>query len=99
MKKLIRKDLKIRQLVNKFENKRLILKSLLVNPQFSYKTKFDLQAKLSSLPRNSSKTRIKNRCVISGRGHGVYSLYKLSRIQLKTLALNADLPGLKKVSW
>lgn len=99
MKKLIRKDLKIRTIVNSLEKKRLLLKALFMNTTISNNLKLQIQSKLSGLPRNSSKTRIKNRCVISGRSHGVYNLYKLSRIQLKTLALNGDLPGLKKFSW
>lgn len=99
MKKLIRKDLKIRKSVNRLEQKRLILKSLLMNSTLPTNTRLEVQNKLAMLPRTSSKTQIANRCVITGRGSGVFTLYNLSRIQIKNLALNGDLPGLKKFSW
>eukprot|EP01139_Manchomonas_bermudensis_P016811 Amastigsp_a514441_10.p2 type:complete len:100 gc:universal Amastigsp_a514441_10:661-362(-) len=99
MKKLIRKDLKIRKIVKQLEQKRLFLKALLMNTSIAANVKLDVQNKLAKLPRNSSKTRIVNRCVITGRGNGVFQLYNLSRIQIKHLALNGDLPGLKKFSW
>lgn len=99
MKKLIRKDLKIRTTVKKFEQKRLVLKALLMNTALTSNLKFELQNKLAKLPKNSSKTRVHNRCVITGRGHGIFNLYNLSRIQIKNLALQGNLPGLKKFSW
>lgn len=54
---------------------------------------------LSKLPRNSSPTRIKNRCAISGRGRGFMRAFGLSRIQFRELAREGKIPGVKKASW
>ena len=55
--------------------------------------------KLSKLPRNSAKTRVMNRCEITGRPHGVYRKLKISRIALRQLGLQGKIPGLVKSSW
>jgi small subunit ribosomal protein S14 len=99
MKKLLRKDLKIRQNIMKYESKRLLLKSLLTNMGLDANQKLKFQMQLATLPKKSSKTQVHNRCFITGRGHGIYQLFHISRIQLKTLALNGELPGVKKYSW
>ena len=61
--------------------------------------RFKAQMKLSSLPRNSSKTRVRNRCQITGRPHGVYRKLKISRIALRQLGLEGKIPGMIKASW
>ena len=55
--------------------------------------------KLSKLPRNSAKTRVMNRCQITGRPHGVYRKLKISRIALRQLGLEGKIPGMVKSSW
>ena len=55
--------------------------------------------KLSNLPRNSAKIRVRNRCQITGRPHGVYRKLKISRIALRQLGLQGKIPGLVKSSW
>ena len=55
--------------------------------------------KLSKLPRNSAKTRVRNRCQITGRPHGVYRKLKISRIALRQLGLEGKIPGMVKSSW
>ena len=57
------------------------------------------QMKLSKLPRNSSKIRVRNRCEITGRSHGVYRKLKISRIALRQLTLEGKIPGMVKASW
>ena len=57
------------------------------------------QIALSKLPKNSSKIRIKNRCVLTGRSKGVFRYFKLSRIQLRQLTLEGNIPGYSKTSW
>ena len=61
--------------------------------------RFKAQQKLSKLPRNSSKSRVMNRCQISGRPHGVYRKLKISRIALRKLGLEGKIPGMVKSSW
>ena len=61
--------------------------------------RFKAQQKLSNLPRNSSSTRIMNRCQITGRPHGVYRKLKISRIALRKLGLEGKIPGMIKSSW
>ena len=54
---------------------------------------------LSKLPRNSSPTRVRNRCVLTGRGRGVYEKFGLCRQMFRKLALEGKLPGVRKASW
>ena len=57
------------------------------------------QLKLAKIPRNSARTRIRNRCEITGRPHGVYRKLRISRIALRDLASNGKIPGMTKSSW
>ena len=99
MKKLIKKDIKLRKLFRKNELKRLYLKSLTSNQNLTADVRFQAQLTLSNLPKNSAKNRIKGRCVITGRPKSVFKQFKQSRISLKQNALNGSIPGLKKISW
>ena len=83
----------------KFANKRKKLKTLIMNKKLNLEERFKAQMKLSKLPRNSSKIRVKNRCEISGRSHGVYRKFKISRIALRKLTLEGKIPGMLKSSW
>lgn len=99
MKKLLRKEIKLREAVNKFELKRLYLKSLLMDQNLPKNIRHKFQMELDSLPKKSIKNRLNNRCTLTGRGHGVFSFLKMSRIMIKNMALDGDIPGLKKTSW
>ena len=83
----------------KFANKRRKLKEIIMNKKISLEERFKAQMKLSKLPRNSSKIRIKNRCEITGRSHAVYRKLKISRIILRKLSLEGKIPGMIKSSW
>ena len=83
----------------KFLNKRKKLKKIIMNKKNSLEERFEAQMKLSKLPRNSSKIRIRNRCEITGRPHGVYRKLKISRITLRKLGLEGKIPGMIKSSW
>ena len=83
----------------KFANKRKELKKIVMNKKISLEERFKAQMKLSKLPRNSSKTRVKNRCEITGRSHGVYRKLRMSRISLRKLSLEGKVPGMVKSSW
>jgi len=95
----IKKNLKRIELVNKFSKKREVLKKIVKNRELPLDERFKAQLKLAKLPRNSSKTRIRNRCEITGRPHGVYRKLKISRIALRELASKGRIPGMTKSSW
>jgi len=99
MKSSVRNDYKRRQLFLKYELVRLLLKSLLHNRNLPKLLRFKFQFELSALPRNSSLVRVHNRCIITGRAHGVYKFCKLSRIQLKEYGSQGKITGLRKASW
>ena len=86
-------------LSNKFFNKRKKLKEIIKNKKLPLEERFQAQLKLSKLPKNSSKTRIRNRCQITGRPHGVYRKLKISRIALRELVAKGKIPGMMKSSW
>ena len=87
------------KLSNKFYKKRKNLKKIIMNKQLSLEERFKAQQKLSKMPRNSSKIRVRNRCQITGRPHGVYRKLKISRIALRKLGLEGKIPGMVKSSW
>ena len=79
--------------------KRADLKKIVMDKKITLEERFKAQQKLSKLPRNSAKTRVMNRCEITGRPHGVYRKLKISRIALRQLGLQGKIPGLVKSSW
>ena len=83
----------------KYYDKRAKLKKMIMNKKTSLQERFQAQLKLSKLPRNSSKIRVRNRCEITGRPHGVYRKLKISRIALRELTLAGKIPGMIKSSW
>ena len=87
------------KLSDKLYKKRQSLKKIVMNKKLSLEERFKAQQKLSQLPRNSAKTRVMNRCEITGRPHGVYRKLKISRIALRQLGLQGKIPGLVKSSW
>ena len=87
------------KLSEKFYKKRKELKKIIMNKKLPLEERFKAQQKLSKLPRNTSKTRVRNRCQISGRPHGVYRKLKISRIALRKLSLEGKIPGMIKSSW
>jgi len=95
----IQKNLKRIKLAKKFAAKREKLKKITSNRKLPLNERFEAQLKLAKLPRNSAKTRIRNRCEITGRPHGVYRKLKISRIALRELAYSGKIPGMTKSSW
>ena len=87
------------KLSDKYKAKRAELKAILVNPATSDEDFYSAQKKLQKLPRNSSPTRIRNRCSMSGRPRGFIGKFGVSRIQFRELALNGKIPGVIKSSW
>ena len=98
-KSSIQKNLKRIKLSIKFSKKRENLKKIIKNKKLPLKERFEAQLKLAKIPRNSARTRIRNRCEISGRPHGVYRKLRISRIALRDLASKGKIPGMTKSSW
>jgi small subunit ribosomal protein S14 len=96
---IIERNLKRIRMANRIEAKRAEIKKIRNDKTITLEERFNAQAVLTSLPRNSSKTRIRSRCLLSGRGRGVYRKFKLSRIWLRKLASEGRLPGMIKASW
>ena len=95
----IERNLKRIRLVKKFSKKREKLKEIIRNKKLPLEERFQAQLKLAKLPRNSAKIRIRNRCEITGRPHGVYRKLRISRIALRELASQGKIPGMTKSSW
>ena len=87
------------RMVKKFSDKRKKLKAIINNKKLPLNERFAAQLKLSKLPKNSAKIRIRNRCEITGRPHGVYRKLKISRIALRQMASSGKIPGMTKSSW
>jgi len=95
----IQRNLKRIRLAKKFLKKRKNLKKIIKNRKLPLEDRFAAQLKLAKIPKNSSKTRIRNRCEITGRPHGYYRKLKISRIALRDLASKGKIPGMTKSSW
>ena len=95
----INRNKKREKMVAKYANKRAALKAIIADAKSTAEDVFEATLKLAKLPRNSSKVRIHNRCELTGRSHGFYRKLKLSRIQLRKLSNEGQVPGMKKSSW
>ena len=95
----IQRNLKRIRLVKKFSKKREDLKKIIKNKKLPLEQRFQAQLKLAKIPRNSAKIRVRNRCEITGRPHGVYRKLRISRIALRDLASKGKIPGMTKSSW
>jgi small subunit ribosomal protein S14 len=95
----IQNDKKRRQMVAQYASKRAELKRQAKDPNLSPEERFQARMRLNELPRNSSKTRPVNRCQVTGRPHGYYRKFQVSRIALRELAADGQLPGVVKSSW
>ena len=95
----VQRNLKRIKMTKKFFNKRKKLKAIVNNRKLPLNERFAAQLKLSKLPKNSARTRIRNRCEITGRPHGVYRKLRISRIALRELASKGRIPGMTKSSW
>lgn len=90
---------RIRKKVEAWKNRRSKLKVLIMNREASPEERFAAQLKLAAMPRTSSATRIRNRCMITGRARGVYRKFNISRIMLREMASEGLIPGMRKASW
>ena len=96
---MIERQKKRERLVKKYAAKRAALKEIAANNDLPMEERFKARLKLAKLPRNSSATRLNNRCQVSGRPRGYYRKLKMSRIALRDLASRGEIPGMVKSSW
>ncbi len=87
------------RLVAKYAEKRAAYKAIISSPNSSDDERWEATVALQKLPRDASPSRQRRRCQITGRPHGVYRKFGLSRIMLREAAMRGDVPGLKKASW
>ena len=95
----IEKNNRRRKMAKKFAGKRTRLKAIAHDKDLPMEERFAASLKLAELPRNSSATRIRNRCELTGRPRAFYRKHKLSRIALRELGSKGLIPGLVKSSW
>jgi len=95
----VNKNKRREKLAKQFAAKRARLKAMAVDDKLTPEDRFEARIKLAELPRNSSPTRIRNRCELTGRPRAVYRKFKLSRLALRQLASLGALPGVVKSSW
>ncbi len=98
-KSMIEREVKRQKLVDRFAARRAALKVIATNMALPVEERFKANLKLAALPRNSSATRLHNRCQLTGRPHAYYRKLKLSRIMLRDLASFGQIPGMVKSSW
>ncbi|MCA3222235.1 MAG: 30S ribosomal protein S14 [Burkholderiales bacterium] len=93
------REAKREALVKKFEAKRKELAAVINDSTRSMEERMDARAKLQALPRNSSPTRLRNRCAMTGRPRGTFRKFGLARSKIREAAMRGDIPGLVKASW
>lgn len=96
---MVQRELKRTKLVEKYAAKRAQLKAIIVNPEASEDEQWEAQQQLQKMPRDASPVRQRNRCRATGRPHGFYNKFGLSRTALREAAMRGDVPGLRKSSW
>jgi len=98
-KSAIEKNKQRQRLVKKYAAKREALRAIIHDRDKPIEERIQAQLKLSSLPRNSAPTRVRNRCEVSGRPRAYYRKLKMSRIALRDMASQGKIPGMVKSSW
>jgi small subunit ribosomal protein S14 len=98
-KSMVLRDAKRARLVQQYAKKRTALKAIIANPKARPDDKQAAVDKLQSLPRDSSPSRMRSRCSITGRSRGYYQKFGLSRTKLRELTLAGNIPGMRKASW
>jgi small subunit ribosomal protein S14 len=98
-KSTVNRNEMVRRLIAQYAEKRAALKAIANDESRPLEERFEARLKLAQLPRNSSATRLRNRCVITGRPRAYYRKLKMSRIALRDLASGGQIPGMTKSSW
>lgn len=98
-KSMINRERKREKTVAKYAKKRADLKATINNASVSDEERFEAMLKLQALPRNASPVRLRNRCGVTGRPHGYFRKFGLSRNILRQKVMQGDVPGVRKASW
>ncbi|HAO59945.1 MAG TPA: 30S ribosomal protein S14 [Psychrobacter sp.] len=98
-KSMINRELKREKMVAKYAEKRANLKAIISDMNASDEERMEAILELQSLPRNSSPVRLRNRCGVTGRPHGYFRKFGLSRNILRERVMQGDVPGVRKASW
>ena len=98
-KSSIERDRKRRRMAKKFGGRRARLKAIANDRSLPAEERYAARLKLAQMPRNSSPSRIRNRCDLSGRPRGYYRKLRMSRIALRELSSQGLVPGMVKSSW
>ena len=98
-KSMINRELKREQTVAKYADKRAELKAVISNVNASDEERMEAMLALQALPRNASPVRLRNRCGLTGRPHGYFRKFGLSRNKLRERVMQGDVPGVRKASW
>lgn len=96
---MVNREIKRIRLVKKYAAKRIELKAMIKDTSLSEDDRAAAREKLNKMPRDASPVRVRNRCNITGRPHGYYRKFGLSRNKLREAAMRGDVPGLVKASW
>lgn len=96
---MVNREIRRMRLVKKYAVKREMLKAKIRDMKLSEEERKNARIKLNMLPRDSSPSRLRNRCNITGRPHGYYRKFGLGRNKLREAAMRGDIPGLVKASW
>lgn len=98
-KSIINREEKRTKTVAKYATKRAALFAIINNVKLSDEERFEARQTMQSLPRDSSPTRQRNRCALTGRPRGVFSKFGLCRLKLRDAAMRGEVPGMTKASW
>lgn len=96
---VVERDTKRRRMAKSLGGKRKKLKAIIMDRDTNDEDRFAAVIKLSQVPRNSSKVRIRNRCALTGRPRATYRKFKMARNKLRDLASKGQIPGMVKSSW
>ena len=98
-KSLVERDVKRLKLINKYQEKRSMLREKAKDLSIPLKERMEASTELQKMPRNSSPSRYRNRCALTGRPRGYYRRFGLAKLSLREKAMNGEIPGLVKSSW
>ena len=96
---MINREVRRTKLAGKYAAKRAELKAIIRDVNVNDEDRQAAVSKLASLPRDSAKSRQRNRCALTGRDHGYYRKFGLARNKLREATMRGDVPGLHKASW
>jgi small subunit ribosomal protein S14 len=96
---IIQREEKREKLVAKYAKKYAELKAVSNDAKLSDEVRYAARLELQKLPRNANPTRLRNRCVLTGRGRGTFRMFGLGRNKIRELAFKGDIPGMVKASW